>query len=192
MTRESGHSIAMPLDKEIAQRYVAYLLERKIEDSAEARRAFCEASGCHAKLIYNNPHIGAIEGLFRKQLNIEQLSNISLRDYLLYHYHYIHQGYRYGAPELQQRWLGHDIIKTPWDCWIYQEIIWETRPDFVIELGVMFGGSAHFYAGILDLIGAGEVIGIDVSLAKAKAPQNKRIRYMEGSSSAKETVETVR
>ncbi len=30
------------------------------------------------------------------------------------------------------------------DCWVYQEIIWETRPDFVVELGVMIGGATHF------------------------------------------------
>jgi cephalosporin hydroxylase len=189
---QSDKAGALPLDKEIAQKYIAYLLERKMSDGAETRRMFCEKLGYHPKLLYNNPHIGAIAGLFQEQSNIERLSDMSLRDYLLYHYYYIHQGYRYGAQNLQQRWLGHDIIKTPWDCWIYQEIIWETRPDFVIELGVMFGGSAHFYAGILDLIGEGEVIGVDVSLARTKAPQSKRIRYIEGSSIAEATVEEIR
>jgi cephalosporin hydroxylase len=116
---------------------------------------------------------------------------MTLRDYLRYHYYYIHQGYRYGAERLQQRWLGHDIIKTPMDCWVYQEIIWETKPDYVIELGVMFGGATHFYASILDLVGHGEVIGIDVSLAKAKKPENKRIRYIEGSSTAPAVVDEI-
>ena len=78
------------------------------------------------------------------------------------------------------------------DCWVYQEIIWETHPDFVIELGVMFGGATHFYASMLDLVGHGEVIGIDVSLAKAKAPQNRRIQYLEGDSTSGKVVEEVR
>jgi cephalosporin hydroxylase len=188
-TREQ-HSL--PLDKEIAQKYLAYLIEKRLADLPETRREFCEQAGYHPKLLYNNPHIGAIEKLFRDQSSIERLGDLSLRDYLLYHYYYLHQGYRYGAPKLQQRWLGHDIIKTPWDCWVYQEIIWQTRPDFVIELGVMFGGSAHFYASILDLVGHGEVLGIDISLAAAGAPKNKRIRYLEGSSTAETMVETVR
>ena len=84
---------------------------------------------------------------------MERLGDMTLRDYMMYHYYYLHQGYRYGARRHQQRWLGHDIIKTPQDCWVYQEIIFETKPDVIIELGVMFGGATHFFASILDLDG---------------------------------------
>ena len=182
----------LPLDKEIALKYVTFLVEKRLPDQPETRRDFCEEAGFHPKLLYNNPHIEAIAKLFVQQSSLERLGDMTLREYLMYHYYYLHQGYRYGAGRLQQRWLGHDIIKTPMDCWVYQEIIYETRPDYVIELGVMFGGATHFYASILDLMGAGEVIGIDVSLAKAKAPQSERIRYIEGSSTAPEVVEEVR
>ena len=181
----------LPLDKEIALKYVTWLVEKRIADLPETRRDFCASAGFHPKLLHNNPHIAAIEKLFQDQSSIERLGDMSLRDYLMYHYYYVHQGYRYGAQRLQQRWLGRDLIKTPMDCWVYQEIIWETRPDFVIELGVMFGGATHFYASILDLVGHGEVIGIDVSLAKAKKPQNDRIRYIEGSSVASAVVKKV-
>lgn len=182
----------LALDREIALKYVAWLVERRADDGPEARREFCEDAGIHPKLLHSNPHVGAIGKLFRDQSSIERLGDMTLRDYLRYHYYYIHQGYRYGAPRLQQKWLGHDIIKTPMDCWVYQEIIFETRPDYVIELGVMFGGATHFYASILDLVGHGEVLGIDVSLAKARGPDNPRIRYLEGSSTAPEMVERVR
>lgn len=182
----------LPLDQEIAMKYVTYLVEKRIADVAETRRAFCEESGFHPKLLYNNPHIEDIGKLFKNQSSMQRLGDMTLREYMMYHYYYIHQGYRYGAQRLQQRWLGHDLIKTPFDCWVYQEIIWETKPDFVIELGVMFGGATHFYASILDLVGHGEVIGIDVSLEKARGPDNKRIRYFEGSSTAPEMVEKVR
>lgn len=183
---------ALPLDKEIALKYVTFLVEKRIADVPMSRRNFCEEAGYHPKLLYNNPHIEAITRLFRDQSSIERLGDMTLREYLMYHYYYIHQGYRYGAPRLQQRWLGHDLIKTPMDCWLYQEIIWETRPDYVVELGVMFGGATHFYASILELVGHGEVIGIDVSLAKAKPPESDRIRYLEGSSVAADMVEKVR
>jgi cephalosporin hydroxylase len=144
-------------------------------------------------LLHHNPHIAAIEKLFQDQSSMERLGDMTLRQYMMYHYYYLHQGYRYGgAKRLQQRWMGHDIIKTPMDCWVYQEIIWETKPDVVIELGVMFGGATHFFASILDLVGHGEVLGIDISLAKAKPPQNKRITYLEGSSTAEGTLEQVR
>jgi len=182
----------LALDKEIAQKYVAYLVAEKQSDSPDTRRAFAETAGVHQKLLHNNPHIGAIEKLFQDQSNMERLADMTLREYMMYHYYYIHQGYRYGARRHQQRWLGHDIIKTPQDCWLYQEIIFDTKPDVVIELGVMFGGATHFFASILDLVGHGEVIGIDISLAKAKAPENKRITYLEGGSTSPEILDKVR
>lgn len=182
---------SLALDKEIAQRYIAYLVEQKRGDDPETRRAFAAATGFHQKLLHNNPHIGAIEKLFQDQSSMERLGDMTLRDYMMYHYYYLHQGYRYGARRHQQRWLGHDIIKTPQDCWIYQEIIFDTKPDVIIELGVMFGGATHFFASILDLIGGGEVIGIDISLAKAKPPENKRISYLEGGSTTPEILEQV-
>jgi cephalosporin hydroxylase len=182
----------VPLDREIAVGYVAWLVEKRRADLPESRLEFCREAGHHPKLLYNTPHIGAIEKMFRDQSSIERLGDMSVRDWLRYHYYYIHQGYRYGASRLQQKWLGHDIIKTPMDCWVYQEIIWETKPDYVIELGVMFGGATHFYASILDMAGHGEVIGIDISLAKARPPGNRRIRYIEGGSADPEVVEQVR
>jgi len=183
----------LPLDKEVAMKYVTWLVEKRISDSAESRRMFCDEAGFHPKLLYANPHIEAIGKLFQDQSSMERLGDMTLRDFMRYHYYYIHQGYRFpGAEKLQQRWLGHDIIKTPWDCWVYQEIIWETRPDYVIELGVMFGGATHFYASILDLVGHGEVLGIDITLAKAKPAQNKRITYLEGSSTSPEMLDQVR
>ena len=181
----------LALDREIALKYVTWLVEKRIADLPQTRLDFCAEAGFHPKLLHNNPHIAAIEKLFRDQSSIERLGDMTLREYLMYHYYYIHQGYRYGAPRMQQKWLGHDIIKTPMDCWVYQEIIWETKPDFVIELGVMFGGATHFYASILDMVGHGQVIGIDVSLAKARGPDNARITYIEGSSTDPAIVERV-
>jgi cephalosporin hydroxylase len=172
----------LALDKEIAQRYVAFLVENGRSDDHDARRDYCERAGVHQKLLHNNPHITAIEKLFQDQSSMERLGDMTLRQYMMYHYYYLHQGYRYGAPKLQQRWLGHDIIKTPQDCWVYQEIIWETKPDVIIELGIMFGGATHFFASILDLVG----------LAKAKPPESKRITYIEGSSTSEAVLEQVR
>ena len=172
-------------------KYVTWLVEKRIADGAQTRIRFCEEAGYHPKLLYNNPHLGAIEKLFQDQSSMERLQDMTLREYMKYHYYYIHQGYRYGTGN-QQKWLGHDIIKTPWDCWSYQEIIWETKPDYVIELGVMFGGATHFYASLLDLVGHGEVLGIDITLEKAKPAQNKRITYLEGGSTSPEMLEKVR
>jgi cephalosporin hydroxylase len=179
------------LDQQIIQKYARFLLERNLSDSADARSAFCEEESIHPKLLYYNPHIRALGSMFSDCSNVERLMDMTVREWLLYHHHYIHQAYRYGDPEMQQRWLGNDILKSPFDCWIYQELIHKVKPDFIIELGVMFGGASQFYASILDLIGHGEVIGVDISLAKVKFLDNPRITYIEGSSSSQETYEQV-
>ena len=38
-------------------------------------------------------------------------------------------------------YFGIRALKSPLDFWIYQEILFETRPDFVIEIGNCCGGS---------------------------------------------------
>ncbi|SRR6266446_5914063 len=181
----------IPLDQEISQKYVRFLLDHNTLDSPQSRKEFCDAEAIHPKLLYYNPHIRAVSNLFSRTSNLERLSDMSLREWLLYHHHYIHQAYRYGVPELQQKWLGHDILKSPFDCWIYQELIHSQRPDFIIELGVMFGGASHFYASICDLVGHGTIIGIDISLAKVKSVDNPRINYVEGSSTSPDVFQQV-
>jgi cephalosporin hydroxylase len=61
-------------------------------------------------------------------------------------------------------WLGVPAQQCPLDAWVYQEIIWETRPEIVIEVGVKSGGMTLFLATLLQATGAGRVIGIDRSL----------------------------
>ena len=58
-------------------------------------------------------------------------------------------------------WLGVPIWKFPFDAFIIQELIFKIKPDYIIETGTKFGGSALFYASILELIGEGTVITID-------------------------------
>jgi cephalosporin hydroxylase len=182
----------MALDRQIILDYLRFLLDRKQEDTPESRKRFCEEAKVHPKLLYYNPHMGEVSKLFTQQSNFERLQDMTLREYMRYHYYYVHRGVSYGAAEMQQTWLGHDIIKSPFDCWIYQELIYKVRPDVVLELGVMFGGASHFFASILDLVDHGIVLGIDITLAKVKEIINKRIHYIEGSSVSEEVFEQVR
>ena len=88
-------------------------------------------------------------------------------------------------------WLGRPIIQFPQDIIAIQEIIWKVKPDVIIETGIAHGGSIIFSASILELIGKGEVIGIDVDIRKhnkieiEKHPLAKRITMIEGSSTSK-------
>jgi len=80
------------------------------------------------------------------------------------------------------RWLGHETQKCPLDLWVYQRLLVETRPDVIVETGTYAGGSALFLAMVLDGLGRGRVVTIDVE-ERAGRPQHPRIEYVHGSSS---------
>jgi cephalosporin hydroxylase len=99
-------------------------------------------------------------------------------------------------------WLGRPIIQYPQDMIAMQEIIWEVKPDLIIETGIAHGGSLIFYASILELVAActgneGEVLGIDIDIrphnrkAIEEHPMYKRISMIQGSSIAPEIVAKV-
>lgn len=63
----------------------------------------------------------------------------------------------------QGGWLGVTSEQTPNDNWSMQEIITETRPDYIIETGTFHGGTTLFYAGVLAQVNpSGKVITVDV------------------------------
>jgi cephalosporin hydroxylase len=94
-------------------------------------------------------------------------------------------------------WLGRPIIQYPQDIIAMQEIIWEIKPDLIIETGIAHGGSLVLYASVLELIGKGEVLGIDIDIrahnkeAIEKHPMSKRIKMIQGSSISEEVLERV-
>jgi len=94
-------------------------------------------------------------------------------------------------------WMGRPIIQYPQDMIAMQEIIWNIKPDLIIETGIAHGGSLIYYASILELIGNGEVLGIDIDIRThnreqiEKHPMFKRITMLEGSSLSSEIVQQV-
>jgi len=83
----------------------------------------------------------------------------------------------------QASWLGAQALKNPLDLWIYQEIVFETKPDVIVETGTYRGGSALYLATICDLVEHGEVISIDIEPLRDDYPQHPRITYLAGRSS---------
>ncbi len=79
------------------------------------------------------------------------------------------------------KWLGVHVQKLPFDLWVYQEILFELRPELIIETGTASGGSALFLAGVCDLLDHGSIVTVDVKLP-ANPPRHPRIRYITGSS----------
>ncbi len=112
------------------------------------------------------------------------------------------------------RWLGRPIIQVPQDTYAIQELIWNCRPDLVIETGIAHGGSLIMSASMLamldycDAAAAGttldprascrKVVGIDIDIrAHNRAgieshPLSHKITLLQGSSVAPEIVEEVK
>lgn len=95
----------------------------------------------------------------------------------------------------QTTWLGVPCWKLPNDAWILQELIYKCQPDYIIETGTGHGGAALFYASIMELIGWGRVITIDVEdrveYSSKCSHVHNRITYLHGSSISPEIYEQV-
>ena len=95
-------------------------------------------------------------------------------------------------------WMGRPIIQLPEDLIRIQEVIWDVKPDLVIETGVAHGGSLVFYAGLLAAYGEGTVLGIDIEIREQNRLEierhelAKRIDLIEGNSISVDTIEKVR
>jgi cephalosporin hydroxylase len=107
-------------------------------------------------------------------------------------------------------WMGRPIIQTPIDMAAMQELIWQVKPDLIIETGIAHGGSLILSASMLALLDYCEaveagtvldprstrrrVLGIDIDIrahnreAIEAHPLSHRIDMIQGSSIAPETV----
>lgn len=96
-------------------------------------------------------------------------------------------------------WMGRPIIQYPQDMVAMQEIIWQVKPDLIIETGIAHGGSLIFYASMLKMMDiAGEVIGIDIDIRphnRAAIEAHPMVRYitmLQGSSTDPQIAAQVR
>jgi cephalosporin hydroxylase len=95
-------------------------------------------------------------------------------------------------------WFGRPVIQLPEDLIRLQELVYQLKPDVIIETGVAHGGSAVFLASLCRLTGSGRVIAIDVEIR----PKNRAaleahefadlIKLVEGDSASGETVNRVK
>jgi cephalosporin hydroxylase len=83
------------------------------------------------------------------------------------------------------KWLGVTARKCPFDLFVYQELIFELRPDLIIECGTAEGGSAVFLASICELVGHGEIVTIDLQPAGPPCP---RVMYWESDTLSEQTI----
>jgi cephalosporin hydroxylase len=103
--------------------------------------------------------------------------NMTLRDWLVYHQN--------AVVFKQCSWMGVTAIKNPLDAWVYQEIIYDLKPDVIVEIGSAHGGTTLFLANMLDLIGKGMVVSVDIERVYYRV-QHPRIVLVDGDSAAPE------
>lgn len=95
-------------------------------------------------------------------------------------------------------WMGRPIIQYPQDMVMMQELIWDIKPDLIIETGIAHGGSLIYYASIMELIGKGEILGIDIDIREHNRkeieshPMFKRIKMIQGSAIDLKIIEQVK
>jgi cephalosporin hydroxylase len=104
-----------------------------------------------------------------------------------------HQKYSYTFS-----WLGRPIVQMPEDMVRMQEVLYQVKPDVIIETGVAHGGSLIYYASLCKVMGKGRVVGIDIEIR----PHNRTaieqhelfsmITLVEGSSIESEIVNQVK
>jgi cephalosporin hydroxylase len=95
-------------------------------------------------------------------------------------------------------WLGRPIIQLPEDMFRIQEVIYQIKPDVIIETGIAHGGSLIYYATLCKAMGRGRIIGIDIEIR----PHNRKaieehelfeyITLIEGSSIDQRSVEKLK
>jgi cephalosporin hydroxylase len=73
-------------------------------------------------------------------------------------------------------WHSTPVLKCPFDLWIYQEIVASVQPALIVECGTWAGGSALFLANMLDIVGDGKIITID--LLETNQVREHYLRYL--------------
>lgn len=89
------------------------------------------------------------------------------------------------------RWRGLKLIKLPSDIVLYQMVVWDKKPDFIIDIGTAFGASAMMFADYLEMTGKGTVITIDPN-PRGPLPVHPRIICLEGDSKSDDIINKVK
>ncbi len=86
-------------------------------------------------------------------------------------------------------WLGVHAQQNPNDVWSYQQIFYETKPDFVVEAGTSQGGGALVWATLLAVINPqAKVLTIDIQNKHVDARRlslfQEKVEFFIGSSTS--------
>lgn len=95
-------------------------------------------------------------------------------------------------------WLGEPMLQTPDDILTLQEIIFETKPDIIIEVGVAWAGTLLLYDTLSNFVGIKKIIGIDVFIPNDlkkrifSKSKSKKIKLIAADSTNLKTFEKIK
>lgn len=130
------------------------------------------------------PELGQTEGVERINLNGK-------------FYKHIHRG------KQEPKWKGVQILKMPTDLILYAEVIQETKPQVIVEIGTKYGGSALYFQDMMDMTAHDEPLSptpafdddyrrvITIDTVPQVAKMDARIKYIIGSSTDKDVIKQV-
>lgn len=99
----------------------------------------------------------------------------------------------------QTTWFGEPVLQLPQDLFALQEIIYKSKPDYIVEIGVAWGGSMLFYSTLMEALGGKGIIGVDIFIPDDLKERlgsygrlSERIRTLQASSVEQSTFDTVK
>lgn len=81
---------------------------------------------------------------------------------------------------MQKKWRGRLAQKFPFDAWVYQEIIYELKPQLLIELGTFHGGGSQFFSDLMYLAGCKDYLVVTVDIGPSPQHLEAPIRFIRG------------
>lgn len=99
----------------------------------------------------------------------------------------------------QNNWFGEPLLNVAQDIVAMQEVIFKSRPQYIVEVGVAWAGSLLFYSTLMEVLGGDKIIAIDIfipdDLKQRIARHEKlagRVEWIEASSTDPATLDRVR
>jgi cephalosporin hydroxylase len=135
---------------------------------------------------FENLRINEAKKMSQDKILLQDALNVKVR--AGHDYYWVHQ----------TNWFGEPALQLTQDLFAYQEAIFNSRPQYIIEIGVAWGGSLLFYSTLMEALGGKKVIGVDVFMPddlidrlKRHGKISERLRFISGSSTDPSTINKI-
>lgn len=95
-------------------------------------------------------------------------------------------------------WLGEPMLQTPDDIMTIQELMYKTKPDVILEIGVAWAGTLLLYDTLAKFTNTKKIIGVDIFIPKDlkkrifSKSKSKKIQLIKADSTSKLTFNKIK